>query len=408
MHASSRIVYNALKDDGSAVAVVASSTHLQLAYALRRKLPHLAYIALLLQPLCPSKYYPPCFVDVKALPPPASFKDSPALVRLSMQALQQAMLNLLLALMPESTNLKLHNDVWLAVTAQLGDQNRKVCAAFGLEQEAKSVEDRAKLAVKRFRNEEEGYRTLYAISKHFFKRPPTDLPSSVTDAVTGSLFLKQVEDHLEVDERSDKLKEFLSNAEEPPIYIGFGSMSISKPAQVVRTLLGALQLARKRAVILRGWAELSTECIDAQQDMALLEYAAKHVLFADSVPHDWIMPRCSINVIHGGVGTTSAAVRAGKPLIVMPFAFDQAFMADRVVEHGIAYRAPSVAKCSAKKLASLIKKVSGNKKMYERAAKLAELVRQEDGPGKAVEMVQIEIEKTQRAAAVSGEAEAEP
>ena len=47
------------------------------------------------------------------------------------------------------------------------------------------------------------------------------------------------------------------------------------------------------------------------------------VLFVKSIPHEWLLPQCAASVIHGGAGTTAAAIRAGKPVIICPFLCDQ-------------------------------------------------------------------------------------
>ncbi|PAY19469.1 rhamnosyltransferase I, subunit B [Rhodopirellula sp. SM50] len=55
-----------------------------------------------------------------------------------------------------------------------------------------------------------------------------------------------------------------------------------------------------------------------------------HVRTHGYVPLGKLLPHCSAIVHHGGIGTTSQALRAGVPQIIRPLAFDQFDNADRV------------------------------------------------------------------------------
>jgi len=52
-------------------------------------------------------------------------------------------------------------------------------------------------------------------------------------------------------------------------------------------------------------------------------------------PHSELMPRASAIVHQGGVGTTAAAMRAGRPMLVVPFSHDQPDNAERLRRHGL-------------------------------------------------------------------------
>jgi UDP:flavonoid glycosyltransferase YjiC (YdhE family) len=58
-----------------------------------------------------------------------------------------------------------------------------------------------------------------------------------------------------------------------------------------------------------------------------------HVPFA---PFSELLPRCAALVHHGGIGTTSQALRHATPQLVMPMAHDQLDNADRAVKLGVA------------------------------------------------------------------------
>jgi UDP:flavonoid glycosyltransferase YjiC (YdhE family) len=54
------------------------------------------------------------------------------------------------------------------------------------------------------------------------------------------------------------------------------------------------------------------------------------------VPLDLVLDRCALAVIHGGAGTTLAALGRGVPLVVIPQGADQYINAERAVTAGAA------------------------------------------------------------------------
>lgn len=119
------------------------------------------------------------------------------------------------------------------------------------------------------------------------------------------------------------LQAFLG-AGDAPVYIGFGSMTGFDREAVLGALLRMLD--GRRALLSPGWSGLP--------DLALP--ASVHVV--GTVPHEALFPLTSLVIHHGGSGTTHSACRAGVPSMVMPFAADQFFWADRLRQLGIAPR----------------------------------------------------------------------
>mmetsp|Transcript_51537 Transcript_51537/g.77097 ORF Transcript_51537/g.77097 Transcript_51537/m.77097 type:complete len:441 (+) Transcript_51537:730-2052(+) len=118
----------------------------------------------------------------------------------------------------------------------------------------------------------------------------------------------------------------------PPAYIGWGSMVAVSPEHMTRTAVNSLKLAGMSGIVLGGFAKLDIGMLlkddnetseDNEERKLLYEYAKNHVLFLQSAPHDWLFPRCSVTVHHGGAGTTAAALRSGVPTIVTPCIADQ-------------------------------------------------------------------------------------
>ena len=173
---------------------------------------------------------------------------------------------------------------------------------------------------------------------------------------------------------SPALEQFLARG--PAISIGFGSMASKNPQAVTATVLDAVRSAGLRAVLLSGWGGLS----DATLSAAAL---GDDVIVQDSVPHDWLFPRMSAVVHHGGAGTTAAGLRAGVPNIVVPFTVDQPFWGDRVASLGVGPNPIPQRKLTAARLASALVDALSNSSMQKQAQELGERIRAEDGLAEA-------------------------
>jgi sterol 3beta-glucosyltransferase len=103
-----------------------------------------------------------------------------------------------------------------------------------------------------------------------------------------------------------------------PIGITFGNAAGEVANRAVEVALEALTFSGERAVVIGG----DLDRIPAR----LLELVFP---LADA-PHEWLFPRLSMVVHHGGAGTTAAALRAGVPSVVLPFFADQPFWGRRV------------------------------------------------------------------------------
>jgi len=185
----------------------------------------------------------------------------------------------------------------------------------------------------------------------------------------------------------DRVQEFL-NAGEPPAYIGWGSMLAVSPEHMTCLAVRSLRRAGLRGVVLGGWAGLSEDKLKGQPDSKeLLDYAAKHVLFVATAPHEWLFPRCSAIVHHGGSGTTAAALRSGRPCVVTPCAFDQ-FGNGRMVETagaGIALR--QFSKVTPEALGDALVRATRDARLVARAQEVGEKLRREDGVSVTVRII---------------------
>ena len=214
---------------------------------------------------------------------------------------------------------------------------------------------------------------LYGISPSVLI-PPDDYPPE--HHVTGYWFLPGDPDY----QPPNELTAFLE-AGEPPVYIGFGSMSVRDPEAHFQLILDALEQAGMRGIIASGWAGLS------QPDLPDSVYQAGYI------PHDWLFPRMAAVVHHGGAGTTANGLRAGVPNIVVPFFGDQPYWGSRVHDLGAGPKSIPNKKLTAEKLAEAIGQAVNDPTIRENARSLGERIRQEAGVTRAVEIINRMIEE---------------
>jgi sterol 3beta-glucosyltransferase len=212
---------------------------------------------------------------------------------------------------------------------------------------------------------------LLGFSRHVLP-PPADWPQDV--CVSGYWFL----DHAHDWQPPPSLVAFLS-AGPRPVMVGFGSMAGRDPSALAQIVQGALAQSGHRGVIVTGWGGLSVPNPPP----------SVHVM--QSVPYDWLLPRVSAVVHHGGAGTTAAGLRAGKPTIICPFVADQPFWGQRVAALGAGPPPIPRGKLTADKLATAIRQAVSDTQMQNRASELGEKIRAEDGIANALDFIEQQV-----------------
>jgi len=96
-------------------------------------------------------------------------------------------------------------------------------------------------------------------------------------------------------------------------------------------------------------------------------------------PSDWLFPRCSALVHHGGSGTTAAGLRAGRPTVVCPFFGDQPFRGARVADVGAGPAPLAQGRPMPARLARAIKQAVSSRSMAANAERVGATIRREDG-----------------------------
>lgn len=206
---------------------------------------------------------------------------------------------------------------------------------------------------------------------------PGDWPDSAF--TTGYCLLKSDDSYT----APEPLAKFLA-AGPPPVYIGFGSMSVRNPQQMTDAIVKALELAGVRGILATGWGGLTAKGLP------------EHVVAIDKIPHEWLFPQVAAVIHHGGAGTTAAGLLSGKPSIIVPFFVDQPFWARIVYRLGVGPRPIPRKKLSAQNLAEAITTALADTSIKIKAQRIGRILREEDGVAHAVKVIEELLQQSKR------------
>jgi len=169
---------------------------------------------------------------------------------------------------------------------------------------------------------------------------------------------------------SDALRKFLSVGP-PPVLFTLGSSAVTHPGSFYSESVEAAKMLRVRAVLLTG--KQSANYV-ITQDIHIEEYAS----------YSAIMPLVSSVVHQGGIGTVAQTLRAGKPMLVVPWAHDQPDNGYRLQRMGVGRVLPRHSYTAARAADEL--KVLPT--LAANAEKLAASIRAEDGLNAACDRIE--------------------
>jgi UDP:flavonoid glycosyltransferase YjiC (YdhE family) len=171
-----------------------------------------------------------------------------------------------------------------------------------------------------FRDKFSGDLTLALFSRHFAKQQP-DWPQPTFQP--GFVFYdRQGAGAAQVPE----LAAFLESGE-PPLVFTLGSTAVHNPGEFYEiSARASLELGR-RAVLLIGENPAPAP---PSPDILVLPYA----------PYSELFPHAAVIVHQGGSGTTAQALRAGRPMLMVPYGWDQPDNGARVTRLGAGLTLP--------------------------------------------------------------------
>lgn len=212
---------------------------------------------------------------------------------------------------------------------------------------------------------------LHGYSEHIIARPKDWPPHAY---ISGYWFLDDAES-AENWTPPAELRAFLE-AGPAPIYFGFGSIAGQRPEQSARAVIDALQDTGQRGLIATGWGGLKADELP------------ETIFKIESAPHTWLFPRMAAIVHHGGAGTTAAAARAGKPMLICPFFGDQPFWGKQIYQLGLGPAPIPQKKLNRAALIPALKELTSNQEMRTKAAQIGTKIRAENGVDEAVKIIE--------------------
>jgi UDP:flavonoid glycosyltransferase YjiC (YdhE family) len=156
-----------------------------------------------------------------------------------------------------------------------------------------------------------------------------------------------------------------------------GSSAVYQAGSFYRESLAAIRKLDCRAVLLAGSNELR-ELLPP--GTAVFSYA----------PFSKIFPRASVVVHPGGIGTCGQALASARPMLVMPYGFDQPDNAARLQRLGVA-RVIARGKYSARCATSELDRVRSDAAYAMRAADAARQVQKENGVQSACDEIESQL-----------------
>jgi UDP:flavonoid glycosyltransferase YjiC (YdhE family) len=175
---------------------------------------------------------------------------------------------------------------------------------------------------------------------------------------------------------SPELQSFLA-AGPPPLVFTLGSAAVMAAGDFYEQSASAIEMLGERAILLVGNEPHNRPSRALSEKICIAQYA----------PFSKIFPRASVIVHQGGVGTTAQALKAGRPMLVMPYSHDQPDNARRVRHLGVAnviQRKEYLAETAATKIRDLLEDVTYG----QRAAEVARAIAQEDGVATACDALE--------------------
>jgi len=222
--------------------------------------------------------------------------------------------------------------------------------------------------------------TLALFSQHFAK-PQVDWPPN--SKTTGFVFYDRRGEGLDPGSPADPdLARFLDQGPAPVLFT-LGSSAVMHPGDFFRESAEAATQLGVRALLLVGPLQYENASKKLPDSIFIAEYA----------PFSEVMPRAAVNVHQGGIGTTGQALRAGIPMIVVPWSHDQPDNAERLRRLGVSHTI-SRSQYTSGRIAAELKSLFQDVGCKQRAADLGRQIAAEDGLQNACNVIEKVLAKS--------------
>ncbi|MGK2861195.1 MAG: glycosyltransferase, partial [Chitinophagaceae bacterium] len=167
----------------------------------------------------------------------------------------------------------------------------------------------------------------------------------------------------------------------PPLLITFGSMTFETKFDLPNAIERLSNELNVRVIVVKGWGFNDTKKLDENPNIKVV----------GSAPYDKLFPHLKAVIHHGGIGTISACLIAGKPFFTCPVLYplgDQHFWGNIGYKKGIALKPIGLKKLTEKLLIDNAKSLLSTETLYTNSIALAEKIKNENGVEKAIELIE--------------------
>lgn len=163
------------------------------------------------------------------------------------------------------------------------------------------------------------------------------------------------------------LEEFVSSGE-PPVVFTLGSAAVLAAGDFYNVSAKAAMRLAVRTVLLVGSDPRNRPTEALPPSICVAEYA----------PYSALFPRSAMVVHQGGVGTTAQCLRAGRPMLIMPYSHDQPDNARRMKRLGVS-RTILRDRYTPERVARSVNAILGDSHYFTQSKEVARQLALEDG-----------------------------
>ena len=204
-----------------------------------------------------------------------------------------------------------------------------------------------------------------------FSEAQVDWPVNTT--MTGfPLFSSEIADNTTLRE----LQLFIDGGEAPVVFaLGSAAVNVADDFFIVSAAI-ACKLKR-RAILVCGSHSDQITAIEPGNDLLIIDYVAYEKLF----------PQACLIVHQGGIGTLAQSLRAQRPILVVPFGFDQFDNGERVERLGVG-KWLARKNYSVEKATPVIEELLSQPNYKARAKEIGKVIQFEDGAKNACDVIE--------------------
>ncbi len=208
---------------------------------------------------------------------------------------------------------------------------------------------------------------VLALFSHWLARPQPDWPPQTVQP--GFVFL---DNGSAAEGPSPQLSSFLASGTAPIVFTQ-GSTAVHNPGDFYRVGATAARRLGRRALLVGTKTDSET----GSPDVLALPYA----------PYSQIFPHGEVNVHQGGSGTVGEAMRSGRPMLIVPYGWDQPDNAARVERLGVGLHVAR-REYNIETATAALKCLLEEPRFAVRAAEVGVLVSAENGLGPACAVIE--------------------